>query len=48
MGRTVHGKTRPIIAKFVQFKERELVREAAFTKLKGEQNRNYGINEVSA
>lgn len=45
MGRRVHGKTRPIIAKFVQFKERELVRKSAFTKLKGEQNRNYGINE---
>lgn len=40
MGRTVHGKSRPIIAKFVQFKERK----AAFTKLIGEQNRNYGIN----
>lgn len=45
MGRSVHGKRRPIIAKFVQFKERELVWKAAFTLLKGEQNRNYGINE---
>lgn len=44
IGRRVHEKTRPIIAKFVQFKDRELVRKAAFSKLKGEQNRNYGIN----
>lgn len=34
MGRRVHRKTRPIIAKFVQLKKRELVRKAAFTKLK--------------
>lgn len=41
----MHVKTRPIIAKIVQFKERQLVRKAAYTKLKGEQNGNYGINE---
>lgn len=34
--------TRPIVAKFVQFKDREVVRKAAPTALRGT---NFGINE---
>ena len=46
MGRKIHGKTRPIVAKFVQFKEREIVRKSVYTALAGkEENKKYGINE---
>ncbi|KAK3102973.1 hypothetical protein FSP39_015426 [Pinctada imbricata] len=42
MGRGGNGKTRPIVAKFVLYKEKELVRKAAATKLRG---KPYGIGE---
>ena len=45
MGRKSDGKSRPIVAKFVQFKEREAVRKSAFTKLNGEETKQYEINE---
>ncbi|KAJ8314098.1 hypothetical protein KUTeg_008659 [Tegillarca granosa] len=45
MGRKFNSKNRPIVAKFVNFKDRENVRKAGFTKLKGENNRSFGINE---
>jgi len=42
MGNQVQGKNRPIIAKFVLHKDRELVRKNAPKTLK---NTNYGVNE---
>ncbi|KAK3082855.1 hypothetical protein FSP39_007224 [Pinctada imbricata] len=46
MGRKIHGKIRPIVAKFVQFKEREVVRKSVYTSLAGnDENKKYGINE---
>lgn len=42
MGKKVQGRHRPIIAKFVLFKEREKVRKAAPSKLAG---KPFGINE---
>lgn len=42
MGEKVQGRHRPIIAKFVLFKEREKVRKAAPSKLAG---KPFGINE---
>jgi hypothetical protein len=45
MGRRVTGKSRPIVAKFVKFKDREIVWKSAFTKLNGDETKQYGINE---
>lgn len=42
LGKRVQGRHRPIIAKFVLFKERENVRKAAPSKLVG---KPFGINE---
>ncbi|KAK3105797.1 hypothetical protein FSP39_005899 [Pinctada imbricata] len=42
MGRLIPGKTRPIVAKFVMYKDRERVRKSAKEKLTGS---NYGISE---
>ncbi|XP_062568377.1 uncharacterized protein LOC134230565 [Saccostrea cucullata] len=44
MGRKVPNKVRPIVAKFVLFKEKEMVRKAAY-KLAGDENKQFGISE---
>lgn len=45
MGRKINGHSRPIVAKFINFKDREVVRKAAPNALRKTENRNYGINE---
>lgn len=45
MGKKLRGKSRPIIAKFSKFKDRELVRKQAPIVLKRSENRNFGVNE---
>lgn len=41
-GERIPGKDRPIVAKFVLFKDREKVRKAAQSTLR---NKPYGVNE---
>ncbi|KAK3097334.1 hypothetical protein FSP39_008769 [Pinctada imbricata] len=45
LGEKTPGKSRSIVAKFVNYKDRELVRHSAFLALKGPENRGIGINE---
>ncbi|KAK3082916.1 hypothetical protein FSP39_009009 [Pinctada imbricata] len=45
LGKRQPGKTRGMIAKFVNYKDRELVRWSAFTALRGNEDRNIGVNE---
>lgn len=46
MGRKFQtGRPRPIVAKFVNFKDREMIRKSAPEKLKALNNHKYGVNE---
>lgn len=45
MGPRIQGKTRPIIAKFQDSKDRGLIRRSAPEVLKGQENKQFGTNE---